>query len=41
MHYLPNNPVSAADGKLAGKAGEQNELQATWIGASEALSDVH
>jgi len=33
MHYLPNNPVSAADGKLAGKAGEQNELQATWIGA--------
>lgn len=41
MHYLPSNPVSAAHGKMAGKAGEQNELQATWIGASEALGDVH
>ncbi|MHB1641032.1 MAG: hypothetical protein ACYCS8_00045 [Acidithiobacillus sp.] len=41
MHYLPNTPVSAADGKASGNAGTQNELQAAWIGAPEALGDVH
>ena len=39
MHYLPNTPVSAADGKVSGNAGTQNELQAAWIGAPEALGD--
>lgn len=41
MHYLPNTPVSAADGKVSVKAGNRNELQAAWIGAQEALGDVH
>lgn len=41
MHYLPNNPVSAADGKVSGNAWEKNELQAAWIGAPKALGDVH
>lgn len=41
MHYLPNTPVSAADGKVSVKAGNRNELQAAWIGASEVLGDVH
>ena len=41
MHYLPNNQLSVADGKVSGNAGTQNELQAAWIGAPEALGDVH
>ena len=31
MRYLETNPISAADGKMAGNAGSRNELQAAWI----------
>ena len=41
MRYLANDPVSAADKNGAGNAGKQNELQAAWIGAPEALGNVH
>ena len=41
MHYQPNTPVSAADGKVSVKAGNRNELQAAWIGATEVFGDVY